>query len=752
MRQSSKYLFNKVKRTTFSLAFVIVSICSILFYFISRQVLLTRTCLSDVSSLRQVQTMAADMKYIVGNLSYQVYNDPSVAYLLYGENFEPSKVMVAITQLNNYRNTNPYVESIYVYNHYWDSISVSSSKFGTFDAPLSGEKAFFDTEIVNLLHQDIATLGQHQPVPRIVKRGDEEFLYYTYLTSNSFSRTNIQSAVFVNFSGTWMDSVIKDTEESPAQTLIIDENGAVICNNEQWPIFSQLSEEELYIKMQQQPDEDGYFLCNIQGEKYVVSYFKPESESWQYLRLTPYHYVIGEIDRAIRILLLIIAVLVICGAVASYLSSLHIYAPIQEMQKGMEQLEQENRETRQASRQHLLQNILYGYTDVSALSADSSGDVLQLRDPQPKCFLLVLVRIYNYRALHQEYDTEGRNLMRYAVLNVASEICSRYFNVETIDMGGANHLAMIFSVPQKKCKEITREILEDLLTEVNTSVQHALGLSLNFTLSSPFTSFSEIAKHYHLTREAAFHHIFYPAGTILCGETILENGRKHYNYPQLQEDRMVEAIMSSNEEKACELMRDILLETKEYSYSVINIAVSHLILAISNILDEIRKNKFIELPENMISKMSTLGNFRDLESINEVIEDFERLIHQIVVSLDDKRNSRHTDLLQRVSQLIEANYSDPNCCLDSIAEAVGLSSAYVGKLYKRYTLKSVSESINELRMNEAKRLLQNCRRMTVADIAERTGFSSSSYFSKAFRKENGMTPNEYRNLNPSDKG
>ncbi len=752
MKQRSKNLFSKVKRTIFSLAFIIVFICSILFYFVSRQVLLNRTCLSDVNSLRQVQIMAADMKYIVGNLSYQVYNDPSIAYLLYGEEFEPAKVMVAVTQLNNYRNTNPYVESIYVYNHNWDSVSVSSSKFGTFDAPIEGEQAFFDTQIADLLNQEIASLGRHQPVPRIVKRNKEEYLYYTYLTSNSFSSSNIQSAVFVNFSGTWMDSVIKDTKGSPAQTLILDETGAVICNNERWPIFSQLAEEELYVEMQQHTDEDGYFLCDIDGEKYVVSYFKPESENWQYLRLTPYQYVIGEIDSAIRIFLLIVAVLIICGALASYFSSLHIYAPIQEMQKGMEQLEKENRESRQVSRQHLLQNTLYGYTDVSSLIKDGSFDDLQVRDPRPKYFFLILLHIDHYRDLHQDYDAEGRNLVRYAVLNIASEICSREFDVETVDMGGVNHLVMIFSISQKKYKELTTEELEGLLHEVNTSVKGVLNISLSFTVSSAFTSFSEIAKYYNLTREAAFHHIFYPAGTILYGKTILQNGLKHYNYPQLQEDRMVEAIMNSNEEKAGELMQEILLETKEYSYSVVNLAVSHLILAISNVLDEIRKNKFIELPENLVSQMSTLGNLRELESIHEVIEDFECLIHQIVVSLDDKRNSRHTDLLVRINQLIEENYPDPNCCLDSIAEAVGLSSAYVGKLYKRYTLKSVSESISELRMNEAKRLLQNCRRMTVGDIAERTGFSSSSYFSKAFRKENGMTPNEYRNLNPSDKG
>ena len=120
--------------------------------------------------------------------------------------------------------------------------------------------------------------------------------------------------------------------------------------------------------------------------------------------------------------------------------------------------------------------------------------------------------------------------------------------------------------------------------------------------------------------------------------------------------------------------------------------------------------------------------------------------HQLVELLNDKKNAKHTDLLQNIINQIQKNFCDPACCLDSIAASVGLSSAYVGKLYKRYTLKSVSESINELRIEEAKHLLESCHRMTIADIAEKTGFSSGSYFSKSFRKETGMTPNEYRNL------
>lgn len=47
------------------------------------------------------------------------------------------------------------------------------------------------------------------------------------------------------------------------------------------------------------------------------------------------------------------------------------------------------------------------------------------------------------------------------------------------------------------------------------------------------------------------------------------------------------------------------------------------------------------------------------------------------------------------------------------------------------------------RIEQAKSLLQNSME-TVGQIGISCGFQSSGYFSKAFRKQTGMTPNQYR--------
>ena len=49
----------------------------------------------------------------------------------------------------------------------------------------------------------------------------------------------------------------------------------------------------------------------------------------------------------------------------------------------------------------------------------------------------------------------------------------------------------------------------------------------------------------------------------------------------------------------------------------------------------------------------------------------------------------------------------------------------------------------DLRISAAKELLKDPLR-SAGEIAEKTGFESSSYFTRTFKKKTGMTPTEYR--------
>lgn len=81
---------------------------------------------------------------------------------------------------------------------------------------------------------------------------------------------------------------------------------------------------------------------------------------------------------------------------------------------------------------------------------------------------------------------------------------------------------------------------------------------------------------------------------------------------------------------------------------------------------------------------------------------------------------------------------------DTIARRVGFSPGYFSVLFKRSTGYGFAEYVMKLRMDEAKRLLRSSR-LPVAEVSTRVGLKDPFYFSRAFKKETGMSPREYRN-------
>ena len=84
--------------------------------------------------------------------------------------------------------------------------------------------------------------------------------------------------------------------------------------------------------------------------------------------------------------------------------------------------------------------------------------------------------------------------------------------------------------------------------------------------------------------------------------------------------------------------------------------------------------------------------------------------------------------------------------VDEVAERLGVTTAHFTRLFSQTVGIPPGRFLKQQKLNYAKKLLV-LPEMTVALVAEMLGFSNVNYFSKVFRKENGMTPAEYRKLN-----
>lgn len=81
-----------------------------------------------------------------------------------------------------------------------------------------------------------------------------------------------------------------------------------------------------------------------------------------------------------------------------------------------------------------------------------------------------------------------------------------------------------------------------------------------------------------------------------------------------------------------------------------------------------------------------------------------------------------------------------------LADQLNVSSRYLSDLLKQETGKTAIELIHIFLMGEAKNLLLGAEQ-SVAEIAYTLGFENPPYFSRLFRKEVGMSPNEFKKLN-----
>jgi len=92
-------------------------------------------------------------------------------------------------------------------------------------------------------------------------------------------------------------------------------------------------------------------------------------------------------------------------------------------------------------------------------------------------------------------------------------------------------------------------------------------------------------------------------------------------------------------------------------------------------------------------------------------------------------------------EIIEANFSNEQFGVSELASQMGMSRATLHRKVKATTGKTISQFINEVRLNAAKQLLED-RSGTVSEIAYLVGFGSSTYFIKCFRDHFGYSPGE----------
>ncbi|UJW56711.1 response regulator transcription factor [Bacillus sp. A116_S68] len=127
------------------------------------------------------------------------------------------------------------------------------------------------------------------------------------------------------------------------------------------------------------------------------------------------------------------------------------------------------------------------------------------------------------------------------------------------------------------------------------------------------------------------------------------------------------------------------------------------------------------------------------------IEDLLQFSEELISCLFNQLDYSEADgQLKKLLIMMETHYNE-NLKLEKLAEVFNYNSAYLGKLFKRYTGDYFNTYLDHVRIRHAKEyLLQGYK---VYQVAEMVGYSHVDYFHSKFKKYVGISPSKYRKNN-----
>ncbi|HWR99868.1 MAG TPA: two-component regulator propeller domain-containing protein [Prolixibacteraceae bacterium] len=143
----------------------------------------------------------------------------------------------------------------------------------------------------------------------------------------------------------------------------------------------------------------------------------------------------------------------------------------------------------------------------------------------------------------------------------------------------------------------------------------------------------------------------------------------------------------------------------------------------------------------LLAKIKTL-----LSNRQRLIEKFQRLPMEPSAGDEEKKLRFDDPFVDRLVDYIHANLKEEELTNEKIELYFKTNKMQLYRKLKAVTGWSVNTLIREIKIREATRLLKNSE-MNISEIAYHLSFSDPLYFSKYFKKEVGVAPQQYRKEN-----
>lgn len=152
---------------------------------------------------------------------------------------------------------------------------------------------------------------------------------------------------------------------------------------------------------------------------------------------------------------------------------------------------------------------------------------------------------------------------------------------------------------------------------------------------------------------------------------------------------------------------------------------------------------------NFLINTELLKTLQEITDLNTLLQWFMNIIEILCAMPNNKafKSFKNNNILIRSVYYMHQNFA-LNITLEEVSQFVGLSPSYFSRFFKTEMSINFTEYLNKIRINYSKYKLIYTK-LSLSEIADLSGFSDQSYFTKIFKRLEGVSPSVYRRTNSS---
>ena len=212
-------------------------------------------------------------------------------------------------------------------------------------------------------------------------------------------------------------------------------------------------------------------------------------------------------------------------------------------------------------------------------------------------------------------------------------------------------------------------------------------------------------------------------------------------YPLETERELLKRVRLGDQEGAKEVLNEILGKILFKNAGNIELVRARL-LELAVVLSRAAVEGMADLEMILGLNLEHIQEFGKIKTIEELCIWIVKVLDRFTESVFKNRNIKNVDIIRKARGFIRANYKK-KLKLSDISSSVSLSPYYLSHIFKDETGVTLMEYVTKVRIEEAKRLLEDTPWNTTR-ISYEIGYQDQSYFCKIFKKIEGISPLAYK--------